>query len=166
MGTHVHRSSGSRQRVFLTFAASDVTLVRRVALRLQSGGDLVFDDGVPGSSFAGPRAEIVRASLVSRLRRASGVLCLFRDQTLEDDWVLWAVMAARELRLPLLGAPLDGMTTDICGRALADLGFDLVPARGDMIEARLRDRASHREQADRGPLAISDALRSMRHPLR
>lgn len=156
----------SRERVFLTFAAGDLPRVRPITARLQAGGALALDHGLSSEPFATERGEIVRASLLARLRRCTGALCLYGSQTFEDAWVRWALETAAELRLPLLGAALSGEAMSDSERFLTGLGAELVPLSGPTIAARTRDVAVSRRFIPIDAASIAETLYLMRHPLR
>jgi len=151
--------------VFLTVAAGDLVLARPVTARLYAAGGLTLDQGLTSEPFATVRGEIVRASLLTRLRRCTSLLCLYGARTLDDDWVRWALETAAELKLPLLGAPLDDGAKDV-ELFLSRLGAELVPLDGESIVARTRE-AGHRSP---GPAidaaSLAETLHLMRHPLR
>jgi len=134
--------------------------------RLCSNGGLLFDEGVPSGVFASPRADIIRTSLVNRLSHSAGALCLYGEATLDDDWVVWVLSTARELRLPLLGAPIGGAATNECGGRLIDLGVDLVPLNAARIAARFEEFTLRSPGRTSSPSELADTLRMMRHPLR
>ena len=159
-------SAASQPRVFLTFAAGDVPLVRPISANLQAGGSLALDEGFSSGPFAGARGEIIRASLLARLRRCSGALCLFRPGTLDDDWVLWTLTAAQDLKLPLLGAALPGAPASESERLLTGIGVEMVALRSDAIAMRARafTHARHRKMVDAA--SIAETLHLMRRPLR
>ena len=156
----------SRERVFLTFAAGDLPRVRPITARLRAGGALALDHGLASEPFATPRGDIIRASLQARLRHCTSALCLYGARTLDDEWVRWALAAATELRLPLLGAALPGEATGASERFLTGLGVELVPLEGDVIAARAREVAGGRPVARIDAAALADTLHLMRHPLR
>ena len=156
----------SRQRVFLTFAAGDLKRVRPVTARLQAGGALALDHGLSSGPFATPRGDIIRASLETRLRHCTSALCLYGARTLDDEWVRWALEAAAELRLPLLGAALPGEAAGASERFLTDLGAEIVPLSGDAIATRARAAAVRPRIAPIDAASIAETLYLMRHPLR
>jgi len=162
----VRRSAARQTKVFLTFAASDVTLVRPLTTRLTAAGGLTLDEGVPSTPFTGPRSDIIRASLLARLRRCAGALCLYRPGTLEDEWVLWSLTVAQALELPLLRAPLPGDAADESEHILAELGAAFVPLSGEAIVARIHDRERGQRRATLDVASIAETLHLMRHPLR
>jgi hypothetical protein len=156
----------SRQRVFLTFAAGDLSRVRPLTARLQAGGGIVLDEGLSSEPFATTRGDIVRRSLTARLRRCGSALCLYGAATLDDDWVRWALASALDLRIPLLGAPLPGAATSESERLLTDLGVELVHLSGREIAARTEAFAGERRRAAIDAASLAEALYLMRHPLR
>ncbi len=162
----MRQSAASQPRVFLTFAAGDAHLVRPLTTSLQIAGGLALDEGVPSSPFAGVRGEIIRESLLARLRRCTSALCLYRPGTLEDDWVAWALTAAHALQLPLLGARLPGEAASESERLLAGIGVELIALRGDAIAGRLRSFTAERRRPTVNAASIADTLQLMRHPLR
>ena len=162
----MRRSAASQPRVFLTFAAGDVPLVRPITAELQAGGGLVLDEGFFSGPFASPRGEIIRASMLARLRRCSGALCLFRPGTLDDDWVLWTLTAAQGLKLPLLGAALPGASASESERLLTRIGVEMVSLQGDAIATRASALAHARERTVVDAASIAETLHLMRRPLR
>lgn len=156
----------SRQRVFLTFAAGDLKRVRPITARLRADGALALDHGLSSGPLDTPRGDIIRASLEARLRHCSSALCLFGARTLDDEWVRWALEAASELRLPLLGAALPGAAGSASERFLTDLGAEIVPLTGDAIATRARAVAVRPRVAPIDAASIADTLYLMRHPLR
>ena len=162
----MRRPAPRQTRVFLTFAAGDVPLVRPLTTQLTVAGGLTIDDGVPSSPFTGPRSEIIRASLLARLRRCAGALCLYRPGTLEDEWVLWSLTVARALDIPLLRSPLPGDTADESERILTELGAVAVPLLGEAIIARVLDHTAGQHRPVLDVSSIAETLYLMRHPLR
>jgi hypothetical protein len=156
----------TRQRVFLTFAAGDLALARPVTARLVAGGGLALDQGLTTEPFAGQRGDFIRASLLTRLRHCTSALCLYGAGTADDEWVHWALVAAAELRLPLLGAALPGDPDGESERFLTRLGADIVPLDGEVIVARTRSLATHRVARALDAASIVETLQLMRHPLR
>ena len=133
------RTDTTRQRVFLTFAAGDLAQARPVAARLLAGGGISLDQALTSEPFASARGDIIRASLLTRLRHCTSALCLYGARTTDDDWVRWALETAAELSLPLLGAALPGEAARDSERFLTRLGVELVPLNRDAIVTRTRD---------------------------
>jgi hypothetical protein len=156
----------TRQRVFLTFAAGDLTRARPVAARLLAGGGIALDQAFTSEPFAGQRGDITRASLLARLRHCASALCLYGARTTDDDWVRWALEAAADLRLPLLGVALPGEVSGDSERYLTGLGAELVPLVRDDIVARTRNLATRRSLRTLDAASIAETLHLMRHPLR
>ncbi len=156
----------SRQRVFLTFAAGDLAEARPVTAALVAGGGLVLDQALTSEPFLGVRGDIIRASLLARLRHCTSALCLYGARTLEDDWVRWGLQTAAELRLPLLGASLPGVAAPDSERSLSRLGVEIVPLDREAILARASSAASHRPGRTLDAASIAETLHFMRHPLR
>jgi hypothetical protein len=152
--------------VFLTFAAGDLALARPVTARLNVAGGLTLDQGLTSEPFASARGEIVRASLVARLRHCTSALCLYGAHTLDDDWVHWVLETAAELRLPLLGAALPGEGLQDAELFLTRLGAELVPLDGDGIAARAKTAGPRRGDRPVDAASIAETLHLMRHPLR
>jgi hypothetical protein len=152
--------------VFLTFAAGDLALARPVTVRLQAGGRLVLDQALTSEPFDGARGDIIRASLLARLRHCTSALCLYGARTLDDEWVRWAIEAAAEFRLPLLGASLPGAAGKDSEGMLARLGAEIVPLDRDAILTRARTAAAHRPPRSLDAASIAETLHLMRHPLR
>ena len=160
------RAQTRRQRVFLTFASGDLGLVRPVTARLFSAGGVTLDQALTSEPFASVRGDIVRASLLARLRHCTSALCLYGARTLEDDWVRWALETAAELKLPLLGAALPGQDAGDAEGYLTRLGAELVSLDGDDIAAKARAVSAHRAPRAIDAAAIAETLHLMRHPLR
>ena len=156
----------ARQRVFLTFAAGDLALARPVTLRLTAGGDLALDQAFTSEPFEGARGDIIRASLVTRLRHCASALCLYGARTTEDVWVRWALESAAELELPLLGVALPGADTGESERYLTRIGAEILPLVRDDIVARTRSLASQRHRPALDAASIVETLHLMRHPIR
>ena len=156
----------TRQRVFLTFATGDLALARPVTARLVAGGGLALDQALTSEPFAGDRGDFIRASLLTRLRHCTSALCLYGASTAGDDWVRWALEAAAELRLPLLGAALPGDPDREAERFLTRLGADIVPLDRDVIVAKARSLATRRVTRALDAASIVETLHLMRHPLR
>jgi hypothetical protein len=156
----------TRERVFLTFAAGDLALARPVTVRLTAGGGIALDHGFTSEPFEGVRGDIIRASLVARLRRCASALCLYGARTTDDDWVRWALETAAELRLPLLGVALPGADARESERYLSRLGAELLPLVRDDIVARSRSLGSRRARPAFDASSIAETLRLMRHPIR
>lgn len=154
-------------RLFLTFAGGDLALVRPVAAQLRGAAcGLTLDYAVPTEPFATQPSGVIRASLALRLRRCAATVCLFRAQTLDDEWVRWTLTAARELGLPLLGAPLEGTGQRAAADLLHSIGTEILPLRADAIAHRV---AQARLPREREPLTVESlalTLRMMKHPLR
>lgn len=159
------RAETKRQRVFLTFAAGDLAQARPVTARLVAGGGLALDQALTSEPFATARGDIIRASLLTRLRHCTSALCLYGARTVGDDWVWWALEAAAELKLPLLGAALPGEDARDAERLLTRLGAEIVPLNGEAIVARAR-AVSTFPAARIDAAAIAETLHLMRHPLR
>ncbi len=155
-----------RQRVFLTFAAGDLVQARPVTAGLLAGGGIALDQALTSEPFVGAPGDIIRASLSARLRHCTSVLCLYGARTLEDDWVRWALQTAAELRLPLLGASLPGVTAPDSERGLSRLGVEIVPLDREAILARTYSVAVHRPERTISAASIAETLHFMRHPLR
>ena len=160
------RTEARRQRVFLTFAAGDLALARPVTARLYASGGLTLDQGLTSEPFATVRGEIVRASLLTRLRRCTSALCLYGTRTLDDDWVRWTLETAAELKLPLLGAPLPGVDAKDVELFLTRLGAELVPLDGENIAARTREACRRPPSRALDAASLAEPLYLMRHPLR
>ena len=156
----------STQRVFLTFAAGDLQRVRPITARLRADGALTLDHGLSSGPFDTPRGDIIRASLLTRLRHSTSALCLYGARTLDDEWVRWALATAAELRLPLLGAALPGEASSASERFLTGIGAEIVPLSGDAIARRARDVAVQPRSAPIDVASIAETLYLMRHPLR
>lgn len=156
----------TRQRVFLTFAAGDLGQARPVTAGLLAGGGLTLDQALTSEPFVGAPGDIIRASLLARLRHCTGVLCLYGARTLEDDWVRWALQTAAELRLPLLGASLPGTPGAESERTLVRLGVEIVPLDREAILARTREAARRRPARALDAATIAETLHLMRHPIR
>jgi hypothetical protein len=162
----VRTSATSRQRVFLTFATGDLQRVRPITARLQAGGSLALDHALSSEPFASSRGEIIRASLLARLRHCTSALCLYGAETLDDAWVRWALERAVDLRLPLLGAAISGEEASASERFLVGLGAELVPLGGDAIASRARAVAVRRRITPIDATSIAETLALMRHPIR
>jgi len=160
------RAKATPQRVFLTFAASDLALARPVTARLVVGGGISLDQALSSEPFASERGEFIRASLLARLRRCTSALCLYGARTADDLWVRWALETAAELRLPLLGAALPGEGTWDAERLLTRLGAELVPLDRDAIVTRTRAASAHRGSRTVDAASIAETLHLMRHPIR
>ena len=156
----------TRQRVFLTFAAGDLSRARPVAARLLAGGGIALDQAFTSEPFAGQRGDIIRASLLARLRHSASALCLYGPRTTDDDWVRWALETAAALRLPLLGVALPGEVSGDSERYLTRLGAELVPLIRDDIVARTHSLATRRGRRAIDAASIAETLHLMRHPLR
>ena len=156
----------TRQRVFLTFAAGDLTRARPVAARLLAGGGIALDQAFTSEPFAGQRGDIIRASLLARLRHCASALCLYGARTTDDDWVRWALESAAELRLPLLGVALPGEVSGDSERYRTHLGAELFPLIRDDIVARTRSLATRRGPGRLDAASIVETLLFMRHPIR
>jgi hypothetical protein len=152
--------------VFLTFAAGDLALARPVTARLLAGGGLSLDQALTSEPFAGERGDFIRASLLTRLRHCTSALCLYGASTAGDDWVRWALAAAAELRLPLLGAALPGDPDREAELFLTRLGADIVPLDGEAIVARARTLATRHIPRALDASSLVETLHLMRHPLR
>jgi hypothetical protein len=165
MGASV-RAETKRQRVFLTFAASDLGQARPVTARLIAGGGLALDQALTSEPFATVRGDIIRASLLTRLRHCTSALCLYGARTVDDDWVWWALEAAAELKLPLLGAALPGEEARDAERLLTRLGAEIVPLNGEAIVARARAASTFRVARAIDAASLAETIHLMRHPLR
>jgi uncharacterized membrane protein len=160
------RTDTTRQRVFLTFASGDLAQARPVAARLLAGGGISLDQAMPSEPFASARGEIIRASLVTRLRHCTSALCLYGARTTDDDWVRWALETAAELSLPLLGAALPGEAARDSERFLTRLGAELIPLSRDAIVTRARAFPVRRQSPAIDAASIAETLRLMRHQIR
>jgi hypothetical protein len=160
------RADTKRQRVFLTFATGDLALARPVTARLLVGGGISLDQALTSEPFASQRGDIIRASLLTRLRHCTSALCLYGARTAEDDWVRWALETAAGLKLPLLGAALTGEDAWDAERFLTRLGAELVPLNRDTIVTRARAAGAVRVSRAIDAASIAETLHLMRHPLR
>ena len=154
----------AQPRVFLTFAGADLFQARRLAATLRGAGAVALDYAVPSEPFAAQRSGLIRASLVVRLKRCAGTLCLYGAGTLDDEWVSWTLQASRELSLPLLGAPLEAPGPGEVGGLLRSIGAELVAPRGDAI-ARAITGGPRRHD----PItveALAHTLHMLKQPLR
>ena len=158
-------TDAARQRVFLTFAVGDLARARPVTARLVAGGGIALDQALSSEPFASDRGDIVRASLLTRLRHCTSALCLYGARTADDDWVRWALEAAAELKLPLLGAALSDEAAWDTERYLSRLGAEIVPLSRDAILERARSFPSRRGPAI-DVATLAETLHLMRHPLR
>ncbi len=156
-------SARDRPRLFLTFAESDLGLVRPVAAQLRQRGCVAVDYAVPAEPFAAQRSYLIRASLALRIQRCCAAVYLFGSQALSDEWVRWTLGAARELSLPLLGAPLTGSSSDETVDLLSGLGVEVVPLSTDSIAERFLPWVWHTEGSRANPVTL--ALHMMRHSL-
>jgi hypothetical protein len=160
------RAETTRQRVFLTFAAGDLACARPVTATLLAGGGIALDQALTSEPFASARGDIIRASLLTRLRHCVSALCLYGERTAEDEWVRWAMETAAELKLPLLGAALTGESAWESERYLTRLGAELVPLNGDAILTRTRAISTRRVSPAIDAASLAETLQLMRHPLR
>jgi hypothetical protein len=156
----------TRQRVFLTFAAGDLIQARPVAARLLAGGGIALDQAFTSEPFAGQRGDIIRASLLTRLRHCASALCLYGARTTEDDWVRWALETAADLRLPMLGVALPGESSGDSERYLTRLGAELVPLIREDIVAATHSLATRHVRPALDAASIAETLHLMRHPIR
>ena len=78
----------------------------------------------------------------------------------------WALEAAAELKLPLLGAALPGEDAKDAERLLTRLGAEIVPLNGEAIVARARAASTFPAARAIDAAAIAETLHLMRHPLR
>ena len=159
-------SDATRQRVFLTFAAGDLAQARPVTAGLVSGGGITLDQALSSEPFGSSRGDIVRISLLTRLRHCTSALCLYGARTAEDDWVRWALETAAELKLPLLGAALPGESARDTERYLSRLGAEIIPLSRDAIIARTRSFPPQRRRPAIDAASLAETLHLMRHPLR
>jgi hypothetical protein len=157
------RTDTTRQRVFLTFAACDLTQARPVTARLVAGGGIALDQALSSEPFASDRGEIVRASLLTRLRHCASALCLYGARTAEDDWVRWALETAARLKLPLLGAALPGESARDTECYLSTLGAELVPLSRDAILARTKSFPPRHRRPALDVASLAETLHLMRH---
>ena len=160
------RAETNRQRVFLTFAAGDLVHASPAAAGLLAGGGISLDQALTSEPFASARGDIIRASLLTRLRHCASALCLYGARTTDDDWVRWALETAAELRLPLLGAALPGERAFESEHYLTRLGAELIPLNGDAILTRTRAFSARRLTPAIDASSIAETLHLMRHPLR
>jgi hypothetical protein len=160
------RRETTRQRVFLTFAAGDLACARPETARLLAGGGICLDQALTGEPFASARGDIIRASLLTRLRHCTSALCLYGTRTADDDWVRWALETAAELRLPLLGAALPGERAKDTERYLTRLGAELIPLTRDAIVTRTRAFSTRRITPAIDAASIAETLHLMRHQVR
>ena len=157
------RTDTTKQRVFLTFAARDLAQARPVTARLVAGGGIALDQALSSEPFASARGEIVRASLLTRLRHCTSALCLYGARTTEDDWVRWVLESAAELKLPLLGAALPGESARDTERYLSRLGAELVPLSRDAIVARTKSFPPPHRRPAIDAASLAETLHLMRH---
>ncbi len=159
-------SDRERRRLFLTFCEGDLAAVRPVAAGLRvSGGGLALDYAVLHEPFAAERSDLIRASLALRLKHSSAAICLIGAATATDEWVRWTLAAARELRVPLLGASLAGPPPAEAVDLLAGFGAEIVPLDGAVIAHRVTGelpRVGGRTRPHEHPLSF--AVRFMRLP--
>ena len=156
----------TRQRVFLTFASGDLALARSVTAGLVAGGGITLDDALTSEPFDGARGDIIRASLLTRLGHCATALCLYSTKTADDLWVRWALGAAADLRLPLLGAALPGEAAGDAERLLTRLGARIVPLERERIVDAARSLARRQVRPALDAASIAETLHLMRHPLR
>jgi hypothetical protein len=154
-----------RQRVFLTFGAGDLAQARPVTARLVTGGGMILDQAYTSEPFVGAPGEFIRASLLTRLRHCAAALCLYGPRTTDDDWVRWALEAAAELELPVLGAALPGADGRESEHFLTRLGAEIVTLDGDVIAARTRSLAP-RFAGALDAASLIETLQLMRHSIR
>jgi len=163
----VRESIQARPRLFLTFAGGDLAVARPVTAQLRhDGGGFTLDYAVPSEPFSAQRSDLIRASLVLRLKRCVATMCLFGAGTLEDDWVRWTLAAAKQLRRPLLGAPFAGASSDDVADRLTSIGAEIVPLRGEAIAQRLAHRPASPVCEPLTADALAATMRLMKHPLR
>jgi hypothetical protein len=163
----VRETPQARPRIFLTFAGVDLALARPVAVQLRSAeGGFSLDYAVPSEPFAAQRSDLIRASLALRLKRCAATVCLYGAGTLDDDWVRWTLVAARQLRHPLLGVPFTGEGPTAVADRLTSLGAEIVPLRADAIAQRLALRPALPQSEPLTADVLVGTLRMMRHPLR
>lgn len=160
------RIDTTRQRVFLTFASGDLALARPVTARLVAGGGLSLDQALTSEPFESARGDIIRASLLTRLRHCASALCLYGARTADDAWVRWALETAAELHLPTLGAALPGEAGGDSERFLTRLGVELIPLSRDTIVTRTRAFSARSPGRTIDAASIAETLHLMRHPLR
>jgi hypothetical protein len=154
------------QRVFLTFAGGDLALVRSVTGGLAAGRAITFDQALTSEPFDGVRGDIIRASLLIRLRHCAAALCLYGPNTADDLWVRWALEVAAGLRLPLLGAALPGGASTDAERLLTRLGAEIVPLERDHVVSATRSLALRQDRPALDAMSFAETLQLMRHPLR
>ena len=157
------RTDPTRQRVFLTFAVGDLAQARPVTAGLVAGGGITLDQALSSEPCGSSRGDIVRISLLTRLRHCTSALCLYGARTAEDDWVRWALETAAELKLPLLGAALPGERAPDTERYLSQLGVELVPLSRDAIVARTRSFAPMHRRPAIDAASLAETLHLMRH---
>lgn len=161
----MHRDD-NRERVFLTFATHDLPQARPIVADLLAGGGVSLDQALTSEPFATARGDIVRASLLRRLRHCTSALCLYGKSTFEDDWVRWSLTAAAELSLPLFGAPLPGEDARDAEICLTRMGAELVPLSHDAIAESARAAAApHRRSQALTAAAIGTTLHLLRYPI-
>lgn len=154
-----------QQRVFLTFAASDLAQARPVTARLVTSGGMILDQAYTTEPFIGVRGDFIRASLLARLRHCAAALCLYGARTTDDDWVRWALATTAELQLPMLGAALPGADARESERFLTRMGAEIVTLEDDAISTRTRLR-SPRYTGALDTETLIETLRFMHHSVR
>jgi hypothetical protein len=154
----------AQPRLFLTFAGADLSQARRLAANLRGAGAVALDYAVPSEPFAAQRSGLIRASLVVRLKRCAATLCLYGAGTLDDEWVSWTLKTSRELRLPLLGAPLEAPGPGEVAGLLRSIGAEIVAPRGEAIAGMVSSGPRRRD-----PItveALAHTLHMLKQPLR
>lgn len=160
MSRHGH----DHQTLFLAFAAGDAGAASGIAAELRRVPGVNLDYGVCGEPFDDQGAEIIRASLLRRLRHCCAALCLLGDHALNDDWVLWTLETAHQLKLPTLGAALSSTALSQAHVLLDLAGAEIVPLEVAAIVDRLPQLRLPRDVREES--TTLSLLRFMKHPLR
>jgi hypothetical protein len=80
------------KRVFLSFAAEDLSRVKNLLPSLSAGGyEFDFYDGTPGAEFDSPEAEAAKRKIGEKIVGSSVTVCLIGENTHKDKWVSCAL---------------------------------------------------------------------------
>lgn len=157
-------STTTRPRFFLSFAEGDGVQARLTGVELLASTGITVDQSFTSGPFATMRGDIIRSSLYMRLRRCTGLLCLYSSATLDDPWASWVLEAAVDLDLPVLGIQIPGRPAGETEDLLIELGATLLPPSRTALVAQARELAERREGSDAA--APRPALRTARFAFR
>ncbi len=100
-----------KRRVFISFKAEDLDLVRGLRLMARNPNyDLEFYDESVRVPINSVQASYIKTRIRDKLSRSGVVLCLVNTDTHTSNWVAWELESAIELKKPIVAMAAKGVS--------------------------------------------------------